>query len=99
MPSACRLGDPIKCGDTMAEGSPNVFVNGLPWTRVGPDKTAGHVVGSKFFPPIAITAGSADVFINGFPAARVDDPTELHPTTGTHSSTVDVGSPDVNANL
>jgi len=24
----CRVGDPISCGDVMAQGSENVFVNG-----------------------------------------------------------------------
>lgn len=26
--AACRIGDSISCGDTMAEGSPNVFIGG-----------------------------------------------------------------------
>ena len=96
MPTACRIGDPISCGDTMAQGSPDVFCNGLPWTRVGPDRTAGHCYGST---PLA--SGSPNVFINGLPAGRQGDPIVEHtcsPIPSTHGGSVAVGSPDVFAN-
>jgi uncharacterized Zn-binding protein involved in type VI secretion len=96
MPAACRIGDPISCGDTEAQGSPDVFVNGIPWTRVGPDLTVGHC-----FNPTPIASGSPNVFINGLPAARVGDPIVPHtcpPIPATHGGSVAAGSPDVFAN-
>lgn len=95
MPAACRLGDPISCGDTMAQGSPDVFCNGLPWTRVG-DMTAGHCYSAT---PIA--SGSPNVSINNKAAARQSDPITAHtcsPIPSTHGGNVAVGSPDVFAN-
>jgi len=96
MPAAARIGDPISCGDTMAQGSPDVFCNGLPWSRVGPDKTAGHCYNST---PLA--SGSPNVFINGIAAGRQGDPIVAHtcsPIPSTHGGSVAVGSPDVFAN-
>ena len=96
MPAACRIGDPISCGDTMAQGSPDVFCNGLPWTRVGLAKTAGHCYSAT---PIA--SGSSNVFINGIAAARQGDPIvalTCSPIPSTHGGSVAVGSPDVFAN-
>lgn len=93
MPAACRIGDPISCGDTEAQGSPDVFCNGIPWTRVGPDLTAGHC-----FAPTPIASGSPTVFINNLPAARVGDPIVAHtcpPIPATHGGSVANGSPDV----
>lgn len=95
MPAACRIGDPISCGDTMAQGSPDVFCNGIPWTRVGPDNTAGHC-----WSPTSLISGSSNVFINGSPAGFAGSPI-FHggcPDTSPHGGTVSVGSPDVFAN-
>lgn len=33
MPKAARIGDPFTCGDFIAQGSPNVFVNSIPFAR------------------------------------------------------------------
>ena len=96
MPAACRIGDPISCGDTECQGSPNVFCNGIGWTRVGPDLTCGHC-----FNPTPIASGSPNVFINGIAAARVGDPIVAHtcpPIPATHGGAVAVGSPNVFAN-
>lgn len=41
MPGAARVGDPFSCGDHIAEGSPDVFVNQLPFARLH-DATTGH---------------------------------------------------------
>jgi uncharacterized Zn-binding protein involved in type VI secretion len=95
MPAVCRLGDPISCGDTMAAGSGNVFANGMPFTRVGPDNTAGHC-----YNPTPLAAGSGTFLVNGLPAGRVGDPIVAHtcpPIPATHGGSVAVGSPDVNA--
>lgn len=96
MPAVCQIGSPISCGDTMAQGSGNVFANGIPVTRVGPDFTAGHC-----FAPTPLASGSPDVFVNDLPVGRVGDPIVAHtcpPIPATHGGSVANGSPDVNAN-
>jgi len=92
MPAIARLGDPISCGDVEAGGSGNVFANGMPVTRVGPDLTAGHC-----YLPTAIASGSGTVFVNNLPVARQTDPIVTHtcPGIGSHDGTIAAGSPDV----
>lgn len=92
MPGAVRMGDVISCGDVMADGSPNVFANGIPMSRVGIDNTSGHCFSST-----PIVSGSSNVFINNTPADRVGDPIQTHccPGNGCHSGVAAVGSPDV----
>jgi len=90
--TVARLGDPISCGDTMAQGSPDVFVNGLPWARVGIDRTAGHCWSST-----TLLGGSSTVFINGFPAGLAGSAI-FHggcPDHSPHGGSIAVGSPDV----
>jgi uncharacterized Zn-binding protein involved in type VI secretion len=77
MPAATRIGDAdvSHCsGMTRAEGSPNVFVNSIPWSRQG-DVNTSHLLPGAPCPshtaPIAI--GSTTVFINGKGAGRVGD--------------------------
>ncbi len=95
MPAAARLGDPVGDGDTIAAGSGNVMINGMPAARVG-DTTAGH----GCFPPTIIQSGSSTVFINGVPAARVGDPIVPHtcvvPPFPTHGGAIAAGSGNVN---
>ena len=96
MPAAARIADPISCGDIIAEGSGNVFVNGIPFTRINVDNTAGHC-----YNPTPIASGSPNVFVNGIAAARVDDPIVPHtcrPIPATHGGTIANGSPDVFVN-
>lgn len=91
MPALCRIGDPISCGDTEAQGSGNVFANGMPVTRVGPDLTAGHC-----YNPTPIASGSGTVFVNNLPVARVGDPIVVHCCPPRcHGGAVANGSPDV----
>jgi uncharacterized Zn-binding protein involved in type VI secretion len=59
---------------TRAEGSPNVFVNDIKWSRQG-DVNTSHVK-----PPVPcpahtapITTGSTTVFVNGKGAGRIGD--------------------------
>ena len=76
----------------MAQGSQDVFVNGLPWTRVGLDLTAGHC-----WSPTPLLAGAPTVFINGLNAGFVGSPI-FHggcPHHSSHGGVVAVGSPDV----
>lgn len=59
----------------MAEGSPDVFINGRPACRKG-DTVTVHVYPSGRFCPAhapTVAEGSVSVFINGRPAARVGD--------------------------
>lgn len=77
MPAATRIGDAdvSHCsGMTRAEGSSNVFVNGIAWSRQG-DLNTGHLLPAPICPshsaPIAV--GSTTVFINGMGAGRVGD--------------------------
>ena len=96
MPAAARIGDPISCGDTIAQGSGDVFINGIPATRINIDQTAGHC-----FVPTVIASGSPNVFVNNIPLARVGDPIVAHvcpPPPAVHGGAVANGSPDVFAN-
>ena len=77
MPAATRIGDadvPHCSGMVRAEGSPNVFVNGIPWSRQG-DVNTPHLLPGSPCPvhtaPIAI--GSPTVIVNGVGAGRVGD--------------------------
>ena len=42
MSNTVRIGDSVSCGDHAAEGSGNVFANGLPITHAGKKTTTGH---------------------------------------------------------
>lgn len=95
MPAQCRIGDPFTCGDVEAQGSGNVFVNGIPATRINVDFTAGHC-----FPPVQVVSGSPNVFINqgkgGDASARVGDPHAGHCCPPPcHGGNVSDGSPNV----
>ncbi len=67
MPKVARLGDAISHGGTIASGSPNTFVNGLPLARVG------DLVLCDIHAEQAIVSGSPDVFCNESPVARLGD--------------------------
>jgi uncharacterized Zn-binding protein involved in type VI secretion len=77
MPAATRVGDAdvAHCsGMTRAQGSPNVRVNGKPWSRQGDNNTSHLLPGSPCPGHAApITAGSATVRINGKGAGRIGD--------------------------
>lgn len=77
MPAATRIGDAdvAHCsGMTRAEGSPNVFVNGIPWSRQGDNNTSHLLPGDPCPAHTApITSGSGTVFVNGKGAGRVGD--------------------------
>jgi uncharacterized Zn-binding protein involved in type VI secretion len=73
MPAAARMRDPTSHPGLVAQGSPNVWIEGMPAARA----TDKHVC---LLPPLAgphppstITKGSTTVFINGLSAARKDD--------------------------
>ena len=78
MPAATRVGDAdvAHCsGMTRAQGSPNVFVNGLAWSRQGDPNTSHLLPAGPFCPShtAPIASGSSTVFINGKGAGRVGD--------------------------
>ena len=61
MSNTVRIGDSVSCGDHAAEGSGNVFANGLPVTHAGKKRTTGH----GCFPPTVFSGGwSSTVFVN-----------------------------------
>lgn len=92
MPAATRIGDAdvTHCSPmTRLQGSPNVYVNNIPWSRQG-DVNTGHD-----YPPIPclphnapITIGSTTVFVNNMGAGRVGDAI-------TACTSVAAGSPNV----
>ena len=75
---ATRLGDadiPHCSGMVRAQGSPNVLVNGIPWSLMGDINTVHLLPGDPCPPHVApIARGSARVIVNGRPAGRVGDP-------------------------
>ena len=77
MPPATRIGDadvPHCSGMVRMQGSENVLVNSIPWSRQG-DNNTPHLLPGDPCPvhsaPIAV--GSETVFINGRGAGRVGD--------------------------
>jgi uncharacterized Zn-binding protein involved in type VI secretion len=59
-----------------AEGSPDVFVNNIPWSLQG-DLNTGHLLPGDPCPSHAapITVGSPTVIVNGVGAGRIGDAT------------------------
>ena len=77
MPPATRIGDrdiPHCSGMVRAEGSPDVFVNNIPWSRMG-DNNPPHLLPGDPCPVHAapIATGSRTVFVNGRGGGRVGD--------------------------
>lgn len=66
MRPACRLHDKDSMGDSITTGSPNVFINNLPETRLGDlDNCPLHID--------HMVEGSPNVFTNNRNAVRVGD--------------------------
>ncbi len=77
MPAITRIGDAdvTHCSAmTRAEGSANVFVNGIAWSRQG-DVNTSHLLPPVPCPSHAapITTGSTTVFVNGKGGGRIGD--------------------------
>ena len=76
--AATRIGDAdaVHCSQPhRAEGSRDVFLNGIPWSRMT-DHNDGHLKPSGSTCVIhtaPITTGSPTVFVNGLGAGRVTD--------------------------
>ena len=78
MPAATRIGDadlPHCSGMVRAVGSPDVFVNFIPWSCIG-DVNTPHLLPGDPCPTHSapIAKGSTSVFVNGKSAGRVGDP-------------------------
>lgn len=95
MPAVARIGDPFSTGhpcdgsSVIAEGSPNVYANGIPVSRLG-DLSASHLilVGDVCVPhAVPIASASSSVFANSIQLARVGDSIDKGAISG--------GSPDV----
>lgn len=92
MPAITRVGDAdvAHCsGMTRAEGSPDVFANGIAVSRQGDNNTSHLLPGipcPSHSAPIA--AGSSSVFVNGCGVGRVGDAVS-------GCTSVAEGSPDV----
>jgi uncharacterized Zn-binding protein involved in type VI secretion len=79
MPGAARAGVDA-AGGTIAVGSPNVFADGAPWSRIG-DAVKPH--GKKPHNGPVMAEGSPNVFANGIPVSRQGDKATCgHPATG-----------------
>lgn len=61
MGNVVRIGDSVSCGDHAAEGSSNVFANGMPVTTEGKKSTTGH---GCFPPTVFIGPWTSTVFVN-----------------------------------
>jgi uncharacterized Zn-binding protein involved in type VI secretion len=74
-----RIGDadvPHCSGMVRAKGSPDVFINNIPWSRQGDNNTAHLLPGSPCPTHAApITIGSRTVIVNGVGGGRVSDAT------------------------
>ena len=75
---ATRIGDAdvVHCsGMVRAEGSKDVFVNGIPWSLETNRNTPHLKPGGDtcFTHQAAISQGSRSVFVNGLPSGRIGD--------------------------
>lgn len=89
-----RIGDKVTCGDNSAQGSGNVFVNGMPVTHEGHKMTTGH---GCFPPTVFLGPWTSTVFVNGQPVA-LKDKTRIRPhrcKRKSHEGVAATGSPTV----
>lgn len=77
-----RIGDSVSCGDHAADGSSNVFVNGMPVVTEGMKDTTGH---GCFPPTVFIGPWTSTVFVNNKPVAILNK-TKIQPHRCGHSS-------------
>ncbi len=79
MPAVARIGDLGTDGDPAITGSPNVFVNGIPWHRKG-----------DLWPVDVTVTGSRTVHVNNTVGARIGDL-----AVGVTPHAIATGSPNV----
>jgi uncharacterized Zn-binding protein involved in type VI secretion len=73
MPAAARLLDPTSHPGLVAQGSPDVLIEGKPAARVTDKHVCLLPPTAGPHPPSPIAKGSGTVFINGLAAARQSD--------------------------
>lgn len=75
MGNVLRIGDSVSCGDHAAQGSSDVFSDGMPIVTAGKKATTGH----GCFPPTVFVGGwSGTVFVNNQPVG-VKGRTQIEP--------------------
>jgi hypothetical protein len=94
MGNVVRIGDGVSCGDFSAQGSDNVFANGMPITHMGQRMTTGHYC---FPPSVFISNFSNTVFVNKQPVALKNKTRIMLHICGKrwHDGVAIQGSPDV----
>ncbi len=95
MPAVARKGDVDTGHDACpprpsSEGSPNVFVNGMPAHRQG-DGWGAHGCSDHAPHGSVLAGGSGTVFVNGKPIGRVGDPVACGGAVATGSDNVFAG--------
>ena len=97
MPAATRIGDAdvAHCsGMTRAQGSPDVFVNSIAWSRQG-DNNTSHLLPAPPDPcPVhaaPISTGSTKVFVNSKGGGRIGDAISSCTSVAAGSSNVFAG--------
>lgn len=95
MGNVVRIGDKVSCGDFSAEGSNNVFANGIPITHEGKKKTTGHAC---FPPTVFVGPWTSTVFVNNKVVA-IKGKTKIRPHSCSkppgHDGTASSSSPNV----
>jgi hypothetical protein len=94
MGNVVRIGDSVSCGDHAAQGSSDVFCNGLPITTQSTPSTTGH----GCFPPSVFVGGwTSTVYVNNSLVALVGT-TAIAPHRcgkAVHGGVASSSSPDV----
>jgi uncharacterized Zn-binding protein involved in type VI secretion len=89
-----RIGDKVSCGDNAAQGSADVYANGMPITHEGRRETTGH---GCFPPTVFIGPWTSTVFVNNQPVA-LKGKTKIKPHTcrrSTHDGVASTGADTV----
>ena len=89
-----RIGDKVSCGDNAAQGSGNVYANGMPITHQGRKATTGH---GCFHPSVFLGPWTNTVFVNSKPVAlKGKTKIQLHRCGGAkHDGVADTGAATV----
>ena len=101
MPRAARQGDPgvFHCSPfSIASGSPNVFINGIPAARMMADGAVIHLKPGGKLCTIhmpKINSGAQTVMINKMPAARVGSSFAGCTSVAGGSPDVEIGGPEI----
>lgn len=96
MGNVVRIGDKVSCGSISAQGSGNVFANGMPITHEGRKKVLGHGCN---VPTVFLGPWTSTVFVNNKPVALKDKTRiQFHSCSKSkkgHDGVASSGSPNV----